>query len=65
MAALTPWKPMRELETLSRRMDDMFNRLPREFKEELPANGKAGRPCRMRRNRAGSYCIFSNNSFRS
>lgn len=31
MDALTPWKPMRELETLSRRMDDMFDRLTREF----------------------------------
>jgi HSP20 family protein len=31
MAALTPWKPMRELDTLSRRMDDMFSRLTQEF----------------------------------
>ncbi len=31
MDALTPWRPMRELETLSRRMDDMFGRLTRDF----------------------------------
>jgi HSP20 family protein len=31
MDALTPWRPRRELDTLSRRMDDMFNRLTREF----------------------------------
>ena len=31
MAALVPWRPMRELETQSRRMDEMFNRLTREF----------------------------------
>jgi HSP20 family protein len=31
MKALTPRKPRRELDTLSRRMDDMFDRLTREF----------------------------------
>lgn len=31
MSALVPWRPMREMETLSRRMDDMFDRLTREF----------------------------------
>ncbi|HEV8715938.1 MAG TPA: Hsp20/alpha crystallin family protein [Candidatus Binatia bacterium] len=31
MDALTPWRPMRELETLRQRMDDMFGRLTREF----------------------------------
>lgn len=31
MAALTPWKPMREFDTLSRRIDEMFDRLTGEF----------------------------------
>ena len=31
MNELTPWRPRRELETLSRRMDDMFDRLTRGF----------------------------------
>jgi HSP20 family protein len=31
MDALTPWKPLRELDTLSRRMDEMFDRLTRGF----------------------------------
>lgn len=31
MDALTRWKPMRELETLRQRMDDMFGQLTREF----------------------------------
>ena len=31
MDALTPWRPMRELETFRQRMDDMFERLTREF----------------------------------
>jgi HSP20 family protein len=31
MDALTPWRPMRELETIRQRMDDMFGRLTREF----------------------------------
>ena len=30
MKALTPWRPRRELDTLSRRMDEMFDRLTRE-----------------------------------
>jgi HSP20 family protein len=31
MAALASWKPTRELETIQRGMDDMFDRLTREF----------------------------------
>jgi HSP20 family protein len=31
MSALVPWRPMREMDTLSRRMDDMFDRLTRDF----------------------------------
>jgi HSP20 family protein len=31
MDALTPWRPLRELETIQRRMDDMFGRLTRQF----------------------------------
>lgn len=31
MNALTPWHPMRELETLSHRMDELFDRLTRQF----------------------------------
>lgn len=31
MKAVTPWKPMRELETLQRRMDDLFDRLSERF----------------------------------
>ncbi|MEW6297043.1 MAG: Hsp20/alpha crystallin family protein [Thermodesulfobacteriota bacterium] len=31
MAALTPWKPMREIDALWRRMDEMFDHLTREF----------------------------------
>ena len=28
MDALTRWRPMRELETIRQRMDDMFGRIP-------------------------------------
>jgi HSP20 family protein len=31
MNELTPWRPRRELETIRQRMDDMFERLTREF----------------------------------
>lgn len=31
MRALIPWKSTRELETISRRMDDMFDRLTQDF----------------------------------
>jgi len=31
MKVLTPWRPRRELETLQQRMDDMWERLTREF----------------------------------
>lgn len=31
MSALVPWRPMREVDTLSRRMEDMFDRLTHEF----------------------------------
>jgi len=31
MKALTPWKPMRELETLRQRMDDLFEHLSGRF----------------------------------
>src|SRR6266545_604522 len=31
MAALVPWRPMRELETMQRRMDDLFERLTERF----------------------------------
>lgn len=31
MTPLTPWKPMRELETMRRRMDDMFADLSERF----------------------------------
>jgi HSP20 family protein len=31
MAALTPWKPMRELENLHRSMEEMFDRLTERF----------------------------------
>ena len=31
MDALTPWRPLRELETIRQRTDDMFERLTREF----------------------------------
>lgn len=31
MKELTPWKPMRELETLERRMSDMFDRFHERF----------------------------------
>jgi HSP20 family protein len=31
MRALTPWRPRRELETLQRRMDDLFDRLTERF----------------------------------
>jgi len=31
MKGLTPWRPMRELETLQRRMDDLFERLTGRF----------------------------------
>jgi HSP20 family protein len=49
MDALTPWKPMRELATLSRRMDDIFNRLTREFfgpgwRERPPAEAVVWEP---------------------
>lgn len=31
MAALTPWRPRRDLAAMERSMDDMFDRLSREF----------------------------------
>ena len=31
MKALTPWRPMRELETIQRRMDDLFKDLSERF----------------------------------
>lgn len=31
MSALVPWRSMREMDTVSRRMEDMFDRLTREF----------------------------------
>jgi HSP20 family protein len=31
MDALTPWKPLRELETIQRHMDDIFDRLTGQF----------------------------------
>ena len=31
MKSLTPWRPMRELETLQRKMEDMFERLSERF----------------------------------
>jgi HSP20 family protein len=31
MAALVPWRPIRELETIQRRMDDVLDQLTRQF----------------------------------
>ncbi len=31
MKALTPWRPMRELETIRQRMDDLFERMSERF----------------------------------
>lgn len=41
MKSLVPWKPMRELEHLERRMEDMFDRF---FGERLPSLWEMERP---------------------
>jgi HSP20 family protein len=41
MAALVPWKPMRELERMERRMEDLFDRF---FGERFPSLWEAERP---------------------
>jgi len=41
MAALVPWRPMRELERMERRMEDLFDRF---FGERFPSLWEAERP---------------------
>src|SRR5262245_38971761 len=47
MTALTPWQPMRELETLQRRMEELFNGLSERFSGGRPRGvwgGEEGMP---------------------